>query len=129
MALCRLYIHSAEFYAYHGARDAERLLGGKFQVDAELWYDAQPAIQSDSLRYALNYEQVVECIQRVVHENAYHLLETLAHRILTALLRDFPTVQRARVRVRKLYVPLRYAVEYVEVEQEAERLELRDPQQ
>ncbi|MCS6966725.1 MAG: dihydroneopterin aldolase [Candidatus Kapabacteria bacterium] len=119
--ICWLRIHSAEFYAHHGTKDAERLLGGKFQVDAELCYDATCAIQSDSLRFALNYEHVLECIQRVVHENSYHLLETLAHRLLAALFREFPAILQARVRVRKLYIPLRYAVEYVEIEREAQR--------
>jgi dihydroneopterin aldolase len=121
MSLCWLRIHNAEFYAYHGAKDAERLLGGKFQIDVELCYDAADAVRTDALRYALNYEHVLECVHRVVNENSYHLLETLAHRLLEALLHDFPSVQRARVRVRKLYVPLRYAVEYVEVEHEMDR--------
>lgn len=120
-SICWLRIHNAEFYAYHGAKDAERVLGGKFQLDVELSYDAAAAIHADSLRHALNYEQVLECIQRVVYENSYHLLETLAHRLVAALLQHFPAVQHARVRVRKLYVPLRYAVEYVEVEYAAER--------
>lgn len=124
MPLCCLRIHSAEFYAYHGAKDAERLLGGKFQVDAELFYDSTAATEADSLRYALNYERVLDCIHRVVHENSYHLLETLAHRLLLTLFREFPPLVRARIRVRKLYVPLRYAVEYIEVEQEAERSQL-----
>ncbi len=121
MNLCWLRIHNAEFYAYHGAKDAERLLGGKFQVDAELCYDAEPAVRSDSLRSALNYEQVLECIHHVVYENSYHLLETLAHRLLVALFQQFPILRQARVRVRKLYVPLRYAVEYIEIEQSADR--------
>nr|BAL55348.1 dihydroneopterin aldolase [uncultured Chlorobiota bacterium] len=121
MPLCHLRIHNAEFYAYHGAKDAERLLGGKFQLDIELTYNADAAIRSDSLRHALNYEHVLGCVHRIVRENAYHLLETLAHRLLVALFQEFPPVLHARVRVRKLYIPLQYAVEYVEVEQEAER--------
>jgi dihydroneopterin aldolase len=120
-ALCRLSIHNAEFYAYHGAKDAERILGGKFQVDADLFYDATAAARSDNLHFALNYERVLECIQHVVYENSYHLLETLAFRLLRALFQQFPQLRHARVRVRKLYVPLRYAVEWIEVEQEAHR--------
>ncbi len=120
-SICWLRIHNAEFYAYHGAKDAERVLGGKFQIDAELAYDAEAAMHADSLRHALNYEQVLECIQRVVYENSYHLLETLAHRLVATLLQQFPVIERACVRVRKLYVPIQYAVEYVEVEYTAER--------
>ncbi len=121
---CRLRIHNAEFYAYHGAKDAERQLGGKFQIDIELLYTADAAICSDSLRHALNYERVLECVHRIVRENSYHLLETLTYRLLTGLLQEFPQVTHARVRVRKLYVPLHYAVESVEVEQEADRSSL-----
>ncbi len=116
----RLLVSNVEFYAYHGVRSEERSLGGKYAVDVELVYDAADATASDNLAHALNYQQAVECVAAVVEHEPCKLIETVAARILHALMKSFPQLQTATVRLRKYSVPLGRPIEFVEVEQRAE---------
>ncbi len=115
--LTRLTIKNAEFYSYHGVKNEERKLGGKFQVDLDLYYDASNAIENDNVKAALNYEQVIHYIGEIINGDAYRLIETIAHKILTSLFIRFPILIKATVRVRKMNVPVERFLDYVEVEQ------------
>lgn len=109
-------IRNAVFYAYHGALADEQNLGGKFEVDVDLYCDFAPATESDSLKKTVDYENVYLCIQRTVTARNYRLLEGLAVAIATAVLREFFNVERVIVRLRKPHPPVKGVVDHVEVE-------------
>ena len=119
--LMKLNIESAQFFAYHGVRAEEQSLGGKYEVDLELWYDATTAIINDDINSALNYEEAFFCIEEVIAGDNYHLIETLANEILNMLMEKFKELEKATVRVRKINVPVRRIVKYIEAEQTIER--------
>jgi len=116
-SLMKLSINSAQFYAYHGVKNEEQHLGGKYEVDLDMYYDATHAIINDDVNLALNYEEAFFCIEEVIAGENYHLIETLAREILNMLMEKFPDLQKARVRVRKMGVPIRRIVKYIEAEQ------------
>ncbi len=119
--LIRLSIKNAEFYSYHGVKSEERKLGGKFQVDLDLYYDANKAIENDDVKSALNYEQVIHYIGEIINGDAYKLIETIANKILNSLFSKFTELVEATVRVRKLNVPVKRFIDYVEVEEHKSR--------
>src|SRR5210317_2016418 len=100
--LMKLNIESAQFFAYHGVRAEEQSLGGKYEVDLELWYDATAAIINDDINSALNYEEAFFCIEEVIAGDNYNLIETLANEILNLLMEKFKELEKATVRVRKI---------------------------
>lgn len=108
------------FYGHHGDRKPERELGQRFEVDAEICYDASEALETDELAKAINYCKVFELVEDVVVNNEYTLLETLAERIATAILKEFD-IESIRLRVRKPRVPIRGNLDYVEVEIERDK--------
>lgn len=110
------------FYGHHGDRKPERELGQRFEVDAEVCYDASAAVKTDELGQAINYCKIFELVEDVVVNNEYTLLETLAERIARAILRNFD-IEGVRLRVRKPRVPIRGNLDYVEVEIERVRKE------
>lgn len=120
-SLTKLTIKNVEYYAYHGVKQEEQKLGGKYQVDVDMYYDAKAAIINDDVNYALNYEEAMFCISSIITEENYALVETIASEILNALMDKFEFLQKATVRVRKLTVPMRRAIEYIECEQTIER--------
>ncbi|MBS1536490.1 MAG: dihydroneopterin aldolase [Bacteroidetes bacterium] len=119
--LTRLTIRNAEFYAYHGVKSEEQALGGKYQIDADLFYDDRQAVVSDTVQDAVNYEEVMFCIDEIMNGDRFNLVETLGYDILTALMERFTMLQKVTVRIRKLYVPIRHIVDYIEVEQTLSR--------
>jgi dihydroneopterin aldolase len=113
----RISIRKATFFAYHGVRVEEQTLGGKYEVDIDIYYNSTQAAVNDDVKDALNYEEVMYHINEVMSSEPYSLLETIALEILDSLMDKFPILQKATVRVRKLSVPMRHVIDHVEVEQ------------
>ncbi len=103
------------FYGYHGVSDSEKSLGGKFEVDLDLFKDLKKAGQSDNLRDTLNYEKIYKTVQNCTKRNKYFLIETLAERIADSILRKYKT-DKVVVRVRKPHAPVKGVLDTVEVE-------------
>jgi len=117
-SLTRLSIIGAAFYAYHGVKPEERDLGGKYEVDLDLYYESKQAVISDNIGDAVNYEEALYRVSEVINsDDHYELVETLAYDILRAVMNRFANVVEATVRIRKYYAPLRQVVDHVEVEQ------------
>ncbi len=119
-SLTRITIKNAQYYAYHGVKEEERKLGGKYEVDLVMDYDAKSAIVRDDVNYALNYEIAMYCISEVMTGDSYSLIETIANEILNSVVEKFDFLQKATVKVRKINAPMKRYVDYVEVEQTVE---------
>jgi dihydroneopterin aldolase len=117
LSLTRLTIRSAEFYAYHGVKAEEQAIGGKYQVDLDMFYDATDAIINDNVNSAVNYEVAMGCIEDVIAGESFTLIETICNDILNCVMDKFPKLLRATVRVRKMNAPIRRVVSFVEAEQ------------
>ena len=120
-SLMRLTIKDAEFYAYHGVKSEEQSLGGKYQVDLDLYYNATEAIIKDDVNYAVNYEEAMFCIEEAIAGESFNLIETIANEILNMAMEKFPMLEKANVRVRKMNAPIRRVVKFVEAEQSITR--------
>jgi 7,8-dihydroneopterin aldolase/epimerase/oxygenase len=120
-SLVKLALRGAQFYAYHGVRSEEQSLGGKYEVDLDMWYDATEAIINDDVNYALNYEEAFFCIEEVIAGDNFCLIETIGREILNMTMEKFPQLQKATIRVRKMNVPIRRVISYMEAEQSLTR--------
>jgi 7,8-dihydroneopterin aldolase/epimerase/oxygenase len=116
-SLMKLSINSAEYYAYHGVKTEEQNLGGKYEIDLDMYYKATEAVVNDDVNYALNYEEAMYCIDEIISSETYHLIETIANEILNLALEKFPQMVKATCRIRKMNVPIRRVVKYIEAEQ------------
>ena len=103
------------FYGYHGVSESEKSLGGKFEVDLDLYKDLKIAGQSDDLNETLNYEKIYKTVQNCTKRNKYYLIEKLADRIAQSVLRKYKT-DKVIVRVRKPHAPVKGVLDTVEVE-------------
>jgi dihydroneopterin aldolase len=122
-SLMRLGIRNAEFYSYHGVRSEEKKLGGKYQVDLDMWYNPTNAIINDDVKYALNYEEAMFCIAEIISGESYNLVETIANEILNMVMEKFPALEKATVKIRKKNVPMRRVLDCIEVEQTMIRID------
>jgi 7,8-dihydroneopterin aldolase/epimerase/oxygenase len=109
-------IKNAVFYAYHGTEEDEQNLGGKFEVDVDMYCDVSVAAEKDALTKTVDYEKAYGIISQVVLARKYRLLEALGMTICKAILRDFYNVERVVTRIRKPHPPVKGVVDHVEVE-------------
>lgn len=109
-------IKNASFYGYHGALTEEQSVGGKFEIDADLYFDFSKAAKSDNLNDTVDYKKIYNFISQLVVDNKYYLIETLAMKIADSLLTGFPIIDKVAVRVRKKNVPVGGVIDCVEAE-------------
>ncbi|GJQ22071.1 MAG: 7,8-dihydroneopterin aldolase [Bacteroidia bacterium] len=109
-------IKNAVFYAYHGVLSDEQNLGGRFEVDVDLYTDLRKGATSDHLRDTVDYEKVYDCVRSSVLGKKYFLLEALGNAIIRGLFGRFKQVKRVTVRVRKPNAPVKGVIDTVEVE-------------
>ena len=108
-------LHNMQFYGRHGVNPEEQTLGQRFEVDVELRLDTRPAARQDDLRLTINYAQVYKAVKRIVEEECFALIETLAETIATQVGQHFAP-DSVRVCVRKPHAPIKGVLDYVAVE-------------
>jgi 7,8-dihydroneopterin aldolase/epimerase/oxygenase len=120
VSMDRILIESIEFYAYHGASDAEQSIGHRYSVDAELRFDLRAAALTDDLAKTVNYSAVAKRIVAVGTTEQFRLIESLAERIAQVILAEFP-LESIKLRVRKIRPPMNVIATSVGVEIERSR--------
>lgn len=101
-----------EFYAYHGCFEEEQIIGTWFVVDLFLDTDTSRAEQTDDLQHTINYLEVYQLVKKEM-ETPSNLLEHVGRRILNAVKAGYPSVNHARIKVRKMNPPLGGKMDFV----------------
>lgn len=101
----KIVLNGMSFYAYHGVSEAERQIGHRFQVDAEIFLDLRPAGASDAIEDTVNYQNIYESINSVITGSRFYLLERLAEVIAGNILSN-QLVEKVVVRVKKVEPPI-----------------------
>jgi dihydroneopterin aldolase len=122
----RIQLKNMAFYGYHGHHPEESVRGQRFLVDLTLACDFAQAAATDQLGSTVDYVQVYEVCRRIVERDRVKLLETLADRILTAVLAECPSVQWVEITIKKPGAPIPGVLDYVAVETSRERSERLD---
>jgi len=112
----KIVLKGMSFYGYHGVSRVERRTGQKFYMDIEMTLDLSQAGRTDKLSKTIDYPQVYSLIKEIQSRRKYHLMESLAEDIASAVLNKFGKINEVNVKVRKPQVPVGGLIEYVEVE-------------
>lgn len=118
-----LKINNAVFYAYHGVMSEEQMVGRKFEVDAELYFNFNKAYETDKLNSTVNYVEVYKFIQDFFTNNKFFLIERISVKIAEKLLEKFPLLERVKIEVRKCHPPVGGLIDSVEAVTELSRNE------
>lgn len=110
-------IEGMEFFAYHGCFKEEAIIGTKFRIDLFLRTDTRKAEVSDVLDDTVNYQKVYAFVKEEM-QTPSKLLEHVGRRILHRIQREFPDVNKATIKIRKLNPPLGGKMDFVAVELE-----------
>jgi len=94
------------FYAYHGTSKAEREVGQRFYLDAEIYLNLEKAGQTDDVKDTIDYTMVYQMINDMTCQKGYHLIEALAQDIANTIIEKYPQIDKVHITVRKPQVPL-----------------------
>jgi len=116
----KIFVEGIKIYAHHGCFKEETAIGTNFQVDVVLDSDLSKPAQSDNINDAVNYQAVFTGIKEQMAIPS-HLLEHVSQRIMNALFQSFPAVEKIKLKVSKLNVPLGGQIDKVAIQMERER--------
>ena len=102
----KIVIEEMEFYAFHGHYQEEQIVGNRFLVDLEIETNLATPAESDKLEDAVNYQQAYQLIKNEMRLKKSNLLENIAKRILDALYEEMTGIEKATLRIRKMYPPM-----------------------
>ena len=102
-------------FSFHGCLNEEASIGSDYRIDLEVKCNLKQSSQSDELKDTVDY---VYLNKIVVEEMAIRskLLEHVAHRIITRIFSEIPSVSRILLAVSKLNPPIGGDVEAVTIE-------------
>ncbi len=110
----KVVVEGIKLYGYHGCLDEEARIGTDYRVDITVWGNLHRAAQTDSLDDTMDYVIINRIVKEEMTQRA-KLIETVAHRILDRLLKEMDKVQKARIKLSKLYPPINGDVDSVSV--------------
>ncbi|HJW38354.1 MAG TPA: dihydroneopterin aldolase [Candidatus Udaeobacter sp.] len=95
-----IHIEQLEISTRIGVPEKERATPQRLTVSISFWPYQQTRDVADKIDQTVNYSAVVEETKRFVREQSVNLIETLADRLATHLLKTFP-IQKVVVELRK----------------------------
>ena len=100
-----IFVNDLRLYAHHGVMEQEQRVGAWFVVFVRVHYNMYRAMESDRIKYALSYADVVEVVKEEMAKPS-RLLEHVAGRIANAILDRFPQAQSVDLMLTKENPPM-----------------------
>jgi dihydroneopterin aldolase len=107
-------------FSFHGCLEEEGKIGSDYRVDLEIKTDLRKSALTDELKDTVDYVLLNQIVVEEMDIRA-KLLEHVAHRIITRIFKEIPSVSRIILAVSKLNPPIGGDVEAVTIEMEEYR--------
>ena len=111
----KIILKGIRFHGHHGVPEAERHVGGHYELDATLRCTLVNPGRTDALADTIDYSEVVTRIVEIGTQLSFQLIEALAEKIATVLLEQF-AVDEVHLIVKKLHPPIDQPIDYFAVE-------------
>ena len=111
----KIILKGIRFHGHHGVPEAERQVGGHYEIDATLGCNLANPGSTDILMDTIDYSEVVTRIIEIGTQQSFQLIEALAEKIATLILTEF-AVEEVHLIVKKLHPPIEQPINYFAVE-------------
>ena len=111
----KIIIQGVRLQACVGISEEERAAPQEIVLDIEVFRDLRAAGQSDDYSNTVCYTAMLTAVTRIVTQQPYYLIETIAEKLAHAMLTEFE-IHKVLVRVRKPGALTNQNVRYAAVE-------------
>ena len=111
----KIILNGIRFHGHHGVPEAERRVGGHYEIDATLGCNLAHSGSTDALTDTIDYSEVVTRIVETGTQQSFQLIEALAEKIAIVILSEF-AVEEVHLIVKKLHPPIEQPINYFAVE-------------
>jgi dihydroneopterin aldolase len=98
-----IQLNNLQFYAYHGLYAEEKLLGGEYEVNAEVVVESDEKVIA--IQQTVDYTAIYSLIKQQMSAPA-ELLETLSQNMVNAIGLLDKKIKRVSVNIKKLHPPI-----------------------
>ncbi len=119
----KIYLKNIRLYAYHGCMDEEEKIGSDYLVNIKVNTDLSVSSKTDNLEDTVDYVSLHSIVKKEMEKRA-KLLECVADRIVSRVLKEHLKVIKVSVKVAKVNPPIGGNVEEVAVKRELKRSDL-----
>lgn len=116
-------VKGIKLYCYHGCLPEEEKIGGWYETDVEANTEMDDAIRTDELSKTVDYVAIFKIVRNEMNIRS-KLVEHVAGRIATALLKQISQIEEVVVTVSKLNPPVEGEVERFSVSIKMKRTDL-----
>jgi FolB domain-containing protein len=95
-----IHIEQLDIFTRVGVPEKERANPQRLTVSISLWPNSETSDLADHIERTVNYSAVAEETKNFVRDQSVSLIETLAERLASHLLKSFP-IQRVTIELRK----------------------------
>ena len=95
-----IHIEQLEVFSHIGVPEDERANPQRLTVTISFWPSQPTPDLADNIRQTVNYSAVADETKNFVRDHSVSLIETLADRLATHLLKTFP-IQKVTIELRK----------------------------
>ncbi len=120
----KIIIKGLKIKANHGVLLQEKENGQLFILDMVAEIDVRKAQISDDLNHTVSYASMIKTATEVFTEQSYNLLECVANKVGTEILKEYPKLKSITVTVKKPDAPIDADFEYVAIEDTVTREQL-----
>ena len=99
-------------FAYHGVLQEEKDTGQDFYISFKAYLSMEEAAEKDQMNLSVSYADMCQTVKAVVQGEVYDLIETVADRTATALLLEYPLLDRVVLALKKPSAPVGEPVAY-----------------
>lgn len=110
MSTAIIELNRLQMHAYHGVLEQENKVGNEFEVSVRIEYPCEHAMITDRLDSTVNYADLAAIVRDEMSRTS-KLLENVAYRIYTEILRRYPRIIGGEVRIVKLHPPIKGQLE------------------
>ncbi len=101
----RVALEGLTFHAYHGIYSHERDSGNNFEVDIAVETDFSHAAAHDEIKGTVDYEILYRIVKEEMAKPS-RLIETVAEKIVTSVMKELPAVNQVELTIAKLHPPI-----------------------
>lgn len=101
-----------KIFAYHGVLQEEKDAGQYFYISFKAYLNMEAAAEQDHMDLSVSYADMCQTVKAIVQGEVYDLIETVADRTATALLLEYPLLERVMLTVKKPSAPVGEPVAY-----------------
>ncbi|APG60790.1 dihydroneopterin aldolase [Christiangramia salexigens] len=98
-------LKNVRVFAYHGCLEEEGKIGSEYRVDLKVYADLSQSAKSDNLSDTVDYVHLNKIIKEEMAIRS-KLLEHVAERILSRIMKELIMVQKAKAKVSKINPPI-----------------------